>query len=96
MEEIRKDIKTLSERLDGHFGQFNSTFHEHEKMEMALLELSEKRLDKMDIMLKELREEYDEKHVTISRRVAYLSYALIITFLSVLYIGYIQIIQLLK
>lgn len=96
MDQLREDIKIVGEKIDNHFKTFNQSFNDHEKMEMKLLQLSEKRLDKVEEALKLMRSDYDEKHEKIDKKIKYITVFLAISYLLIVFSVAYQVFSALK
>lgn len=94
MEEILKEVKEelsgLGGKIDGHFDSFNKSFLKHEEMELALINTTTKRMDKIDKMMDIIREDHHANYRKIIKKLRIFSYISIISLIISIIIAIIQ------
>jgi len=87
---IKEEIKNVGIKIDNHFEKFYKSFSEHEKMEISLIKSGEERLNKLDDMMRELKENHHTVIKSIIKRINIFSVVSMASLIISIIVGIIQ------
>ncbi|MFA5696296.1 MAG: hypothetical protein WC917_02470 [Bacilli bacterium] len=88
--QVIKEVEELGSKMDGHFQDFKTLFCDNEKNKFSLVKATNERMNKMDIMMHDLKVKHDTEYMKLARRMPWIYVFLFLAYVCIVILSIVK------